>query len=326
MMRAEGGEPMRVVVIAADGLRPDYLGGYGCEWVPTPTVDQWAAEGTVYDWHFADTPRPPDAAQLRDRLAGVPFAAVPFERAAEEPFALKPTRRAVRKAIEQFGDADPAVLWVEIGVLLPPWDLPDEVAADAFADADEDEDEDDELLPWTDELPSAVTDDRTLDRLQRTYAAAMTAFDAGLAKLWADLDKRGWGDQAAWVLTSFRGLPLGDRGVAGFADGPPHEELVHLPLVVRRPDGAGSGERVVALTQPADALDLIAGLVGRPAELAAREAIIVAGRGVRTADAYLIAGDPPRLFRKPDDRWEVNDVSQHHPEEVDALASRIGTG
>ncbi len=321
MMSAEGGEPMRVVVIAADGLRPDYLGCYGCEWVPTPTVDRWAAEGVVYDWHYADTPRVPIAAELRDRLAAVPLAVVPFERAEEESFTLKPTRRAVRKAVEQLGDADPAVLWIDIGVLLPPWDVPDEIAADAFADADEG---DNELLPWADELPPAVGDDSTLDRLQRTYAAAVTAFDAALAKLWTDLDKRGWGNDATWVLTSFRGLPLGEHGVSGFSDGTPHEELVHLPLVVRRPNGNGTGERVVSLTQPPDLFDSIAGLVGRPVEVAEREAVVIAGQGVRTADAYLIAGDPPRLYRKPDDRWEVNEVSQHHPEEVEALTAKLG--
>lgn len=310
---------MRVVVIAADGLRPDYLGCYGCEWVPTPTVDRWAAEGVVSDWHFADTPRPPNSTELRDRLVGVPFAVVPWERADEEPFSLKPTRRAVRKTVEQLGDADPAVLWIDIGVLLPPWDVPDDIAADAFADTD-DEDEDDELIPWTDELPSAV-DDPTFDRLQRTYAAAVTAFDAGLAKLGSDLDKRGWGD-AAYVLTSFRGLPLGERGVAGFADGTPHEELVHLPLVVRSVDDAGGG-RVTALTQPADLYDLIANWVGRPSELKSRESIIIADRSVRTADAYLIGGESPRLYRKPEDRWEINDVSQQQPEEVETLAAKL---
>ena len=40
--------------------------------------------------------------------------------------------------------------------------------------------------------------------------------------------------------------------------------------------------------------------------------------GVGSAEWYLMLDDRPdgarRLFVKPDDRWEVNDVAQHHPE------------
>src|SRR5262245_3971131 len=50
------GEPMRVLVLTVDGLQPAYLGPYGNEWVPTPTLDHWAASGVVFDWHFADSP------------------------------------------------------------------------------------------------------------------------------------------------------------------------------------------------------------------------------------------------------------------------------
>src|SRR5262249_15033068 len=160
-------------LIAADGLRPDYLGCYGCGWVATPTVDRLAAEGVVHDWHFADMPGPPDPTALYQRLgaAGGKMAHLPFDRDAEEPFRLKPTPRAPRRAVEALGDTEPAVLWIDVGVLLPPWDVPDEFVVDYFAEDDGDEKSgDDELLPWLDGLPATVDDDRTLDSIQRTYA------------------------------------------------------------------------------------------------------------------------------------------------------------
>src|SRR5258708_30819689 len=47
---------MKVLVITAPGLRPDYLGCYGNDWVDTPNIDQLAAAGIVFDNHHAVQP------------------------------------------------------------------------------------------------------------------------------------------------------------------------------------------------------------------------------------------------------------------------------
>jgi arylsulfatase A-like enzyme len=47
---------MRVLVLMARGLHAGYVGCYGNEWVATPTLDGLAAEGIVFDQHFADRP------------------------------------------------------------------------------------------------------------------------------------------------------------------------------------------------------------------------------------------------------------------------------
>src|SRR3954470_9810948 len=118
-----GGRPMRVLVLAVDGLRPDFLGPFGSERVETPTLDRWAASGVVFDAHYADGPYP-DAFERAIRSGRHPLAptasgsdvftdlqaagvsvvrpGVP-ERDPDEPLALKPVRRAVRKAIDQIG-------------------------------------------------------------------------------------------------------------------------------------------------------------------------------------------------------------------------------
>src|SRR5689334_19823845 len=158
--RTNDGGLMRILVVVVDGLQPAFLGAYGNEWVATPFVDRWAAEGVVFDHHFADCPEP-DAAHRAwrtgrhpfapgttsaDLLAGLRDAAVRTARVGpllttddpwasgwaydlsaprdtDDPLALKPTRRAVRQAIEALGDARDALLWVEIDALLPPWRL-----------------------------------------------------------------------------------------------------------------------------------------------------------------------------------------------------------
>jgi arylsulfatase A-like enzyme len=72
---------MNVLVVVARGLRPDYLGCYGNDWVATPGLDRLAAEGVVFDWHFADCP---DAAGAR-RAFRTGRHAFPPENAAVEP-------------------------------------------------------------------------------------------------------------------------------------------------------------------------------------------------------------------------------------------------
>ena len=45
---------MRILVVVVDGLQPASVGAYGNEWVATPFLDRWAAEGVVFDQHLAD--------------------------------------------------------------------------------------------------------------------------------------------------------------------------------------------------------------------------------------------------------------------------------
>ena len=54
-MWPQGAEP-KVLVLAVRGLHLGFLGCYGNDWVATPTLDRLAAEGVVFDLHFADCP------------------------------------------------------------------------------------------------------------------------------------------------------------------------------------------------------------------------------------------------------------------------------
>ncbi len=45
---------MNVIVIACNGLHLGFLGPYGNGWIETPNIDRLAAEGVVFDQHFAE--------------------------------------------------------------------------------------------------------------------------------------------------------------------------------------------------------------------------------------------------------------------------------
>src|SRR5205823_3811944 len=129
-----------------------------------------------------------------------------------------------------------------------------------------------------------------------------------------------------------------------------HEEVLHLPLLVRWPGGAEPGLRLAGLTQPVDFLPTLLDLFGLPLPevhgysllpllRGEKEAVrsyacagLQIGRAIewalRSPDwAFLLPvqpepGDPPRasqLYVKPDDRCEVNNVRQHHLELAEHL-------
>src|SRR5262249_49478939 len=133
-----------------------------------------------------------------------------------------------------------------------------------------------------------------------------------------------------------------------------HEELIHLPLLLRCPHAEHAGLRVNALTQSADLGPTLRELFGLPADgdrpltgrsVAAlargddrplREVAISGMRqgdrkawGVRSAEWYLMIDDAAdrtrKLFAKPEDRWEVNEVSQHHEEVVEGMEKQLRT-
>ena len=183
------------------------------------------------------------------------------------------------------------LLWVETDRLIPPWDVPPDVFEAYVGDAEEpvaeeaDEADDDDpadgetgpvaeaaqppepAAPWSDP-PVGPFDPSDLDAwewLHASFAAVATALDAELGGLFEELRSAGLDESAAWLVTSDFGWPLGEHGQVGPHRPWLHEELVHVPLLVRLPGAAEAGRRVSALTQPADLMPTLRDLCGLPA-------------------------------------------------------------
>jgi arylsulfatase A-like enzyme len=179
----------------------------------------------------------------------------------------------------------------------------------------------------------------------------VATFDESLGKLLADCDKHGWGDEAVWLITSSRGFPLGEHGPVGDAATALHEELVHLPLILRMPNSQWSGMRSSALTQPMDLAPTLRDLFGLALRavggiwtggsllpiasggenLNRKQAVTGQARdsqshwGYRTPSWYLMLDGQRRLFAKPDDRWEVNDVAVRNQDHVEEMEREFRT-
>jgi arylsulfatase A-like enzyme len=257
--------------------------------------------------------------------------------------------RFAQEALQVLEGNEPWV-WIEGPVLLPPWNLDDDLLAAYFDEDDEEEG----LAPWKDPpLDLVQLSEAEVLELQNTYAAAVTIFDAQLGSLLDHLRARHLLDEMLFCVTARSGLPLGEHGMIGSPRPWLHDELAHVPLVMRLPGAASAGLRIAALTQPVDLAPTFheALAPGIPPSAAmhghslwpllrgeaeavrpyAVSALRVDGRESRMlrtwdwvlhvplAPAGAAASRGPQLFAKPEDRWEVNDLYQQQTEGAEQM-------
>lgn len=268
---------------------------------------------------------------------------------------LERTLEAAAEALDRLADRRNWLLWLDLATLLPPWDMPEEYASRYFPESaagSETRAEQEELksLPDPPVGPSDVADDDTFLRTQRSYAAAVTYLDAGVGLLMEDLDRRCPIDETAILVTSDHGQALGEHGIVGPCRPWLHDELIHVPLILRLPGRAEVGRRVTALTQPVDLHPTLLELFSTTPPYRHGLSLFPLMRGeAEQIRAYACAGwrvegavewalrtpewalvlplaDPARqrqLYTKPDDRWEVNNLVQHYLETADGLEGAL---
>ncbi len=193
-----------------------------------------------------------------------------------------------------------------------------------------------------------VIDEAELLRLRRTYAGTVSLLDAWLGRLFDALRRLGRLDDTVIVFTADQGEPLGEHGYVRRFRPWLYEELIHTPLIVRMPRGEFGGTRHQALVQTVDLLPTVLSALGLPpSETAHGHDLLPLIRGdltkvreyaclgmdveefaIRTHQWHLVLpieadpDDPPRsveLYRKPEDRWDQNDVAAQYPEVAEHL-------
>ena len=233
----------------------------------------------------------------------------------------------------------PFLLWCHLAGLGTTWDAPLEFRRAYWEEGDPEP-------PEGAEVPEAMLrEDHDPDDplgIAQAYAGQVSLLDACFGAFLELLDSSPAGRETLLVLTSARGYPLGEHRRVGPCDEALYGELVHVPLILRFPEYSQSAGRSQALVEPADLwATLLEGLgvdaAGVPHSPTAeslmpivrgeadrlRDRVCVAGdggdRAIRTPAWYLRTAAKSELFCKPDDRWEVNDVSDRCREVVESL-------
>ena len=197
-----------------------------------------------------------------------------------------------------------------------------------------------------------VLSEAELFRLRRTYAGSVTLADHCLGELFEAMRRLGRMDDTLLVFTSDQGEPLGEHGFVRRFRPWLYEELIHTPLIIRMPGGQvrrrpapgpGADGRPVADHRrrrsgyrrscgdegPLHGHDLLPLIRGEQTKVRdyACMGMDVAEFAIRTHLWHLIVPvendpDEPRtaeLFRKPEDRWDQNNVIEQNIEVAEHL-------
>src|SRR5262245_61243818 len=146
----------KVLVVAVRGLPLGFLGCYGNAWVATPTLDRLAAQGIVFDRHYADCPAEDvptwwsgrdcwptttetgQAASPRPALLGEPLTAhgIGWQRLAGSDNGLDAVVEQTAAALDDLAALPRWLLWVDAPSLEPPWRVPADFLEQSFASLD----------------------------------------------------------------------------------------------------------------------------------------------------------------------------------------------
>jgi arylsulfatase A-like enzyme len=142
-------------------------------------------------------------------------------------------------------------------------------------------------------------------RLQTTYKAAVTMTDrwlgAFLDRLWSlNLD-----DSTAICLVSDHGVFLGERNWTGKGPNKLHPELIHVPLLLREPGGAGAGQASGWFASTHDVAPTLASLAGisRPSTFEGADLSPVLTGGLPAEDRPYAVGGYGNSSYVRDGRW-----------------------
>ena len=137
---------------------------------------------------------------------------------------------------------------------------------------EEEEEEEEPLTPWFDPAPGPVNTEDDIDfaRLQSSCAAAVSFVDAAVDALLEQLDQLGLSESCLVVVAGDHGQALGEHGIVGPYRPWLHDELIHVPLLLRLPSSLAGGRtdvkgaRVAGLTQSVDVMPTLLEAFGLP--------------------------------------------------------------
>ncbi|HEX5472805.1 MAG TPA: sulfatase-like hydrolase/transferase, partial [Lacipirellulaceae bacterium] len=268
--------------------------------------------------------------------------------------------QAFAAAMSQIGAAQlnkPNLIWFHSRGMYGPWDAPLALQETLLDEGDP--------PPIGSATPpdlelSSDHDPDVIFRYACAYAAQVMVLDSCCERLQDGLQTA---EDEPWLamLIGCRGYPLGEHFRIGRVDPRLYAEQLHVPWLIRIPDGLGCLARSQALTSHHDLLPMLIDWIDRdattdraafdgqsilPLATAARtpwrEALISTSptaRAIRTAE-WCLREDlalsskanrseegekfpQPELYVRPDDRWEANDVAKLCPDVVHELRARL---
>lgn len=225
--------------------------------------------------------------------------------------------------------ARPKFLWIHAAAMNSAWDAPYELREHMTAEGDPEPLQ--FVAPPAVQLAKGYDPDELLGIVQ-AHAAEVMAIDENLATLLAAIDTACDPAETMIVVTSPRGYALGEHLRVGSMGDALRGELLQVPLLVRYPQVVGRLIRLTGLHQPIDLYSLVgqAFQAEEPVRLETLSYDVVVASAaselaLRTRHWFYREDGPgedrrSELYTKPDDRWEVNEISRRAADVTAAFA------
>jgi arylsulfatase A-like enzyme len=168
------------------------------------------------------------------------------------PRVAKEAMHWLERQVRVHSRKDRLFLWVDFFDPHEPWDPPEPWRSLYDPDYDGQELVD----PVAGDVAGYMTA-REVEHTMALYAGEITFVDKWVGLLLDRLRDLGLWDNTLLMLTSDHGEPFGEHGYIRKARPYNHEQLVHIPWIVRHPEGLGAGRRVEALVQTTDLMPTV---------------------------------------------------------------------
>jgi arylsulfatase A-like enzyme len=137
------------------------------------------------------------------------------------------------------------------------------------------------------------------------YAGKVTLCDRWVGFFLDEVREMGLFENSLIIFTTDHGAPFGEHGYIKKAEPGLYEELVHIPLIIRHPEGLGAGKRFNALVETTEIFPTILDFlkVPRPLRIHGKSLLpLMAGQAESIRD-YAYMGYFKRTWRVSDRIW-----------------------
>jgi len=174
---------------------------------------------------------------------------------------VKETIKWLEYNVEKRGQKDKLFLWVDFFDPHEAWDPPDPYRSMYDPDYDGQE--------LIDPVPGNVAGYMTPEEVNHTkalYAGEVTFVDKWVGAILNKVRELGLYESTLIMHTTDHGEPFGEHGYIRKAKPFNYEELVHIPWIIRHPEGVGRGKGIKAIVQTVDLMPTILDFLGIPTD------------------------------------------------------------
>lgn len=147
--------------------------------------------------------------------------------------------------------------------------------------------------------------DEELNHIAKLYAGKVTLCDTWVGHLLDKVKEMGMYDDTMIIFTTDHGEPFSEHGIIKKAEPFLYEELVHIPLIIRHPEGVGAGKRFDAMVETTEVFPTILDFlnVRMPPRIHGQSLLPMMAGEVDTIRDYAYMGYFKRAWRINDDTW-----------------------